>query len=189
MRVLRLPADSARGGQGVPPLGVKRTSRPNGLRVRGSPTTRLMLRGLPVVTLSAQRTKPVPRVRIVRTLSDQLPSAQREVIRHGRRTTAQHAPGMRVQVALAHALPPGPVAPFRRRPAQPVRLALMLSAAATRAGQLRAPGDTARGVGSTWHGGSPPGGGYQPFRPMKSPCAMPSGWPPTRRHITVGHPL
>ena len=147
-----LPADLEREERGVPPWS-SRGLCPKWLRIRGSPTTRLAFRGLAVVTLRAQRTETARRVRIGDPLRHQLTPRQGEVVSDRRRATAQQTPRVPVQVRLTSALPPRGVAPLRARPALLLGLAAVILAATTTGGQLGAPGDRARGAGSSGHEG------------------------------------
>lgn len=151
MRVFCLPADLEREGRGVPPWSGCALC-PNWLRIRRCPTARLPFRGLSVVTLRAQRTEPVERVRLGHPLRHQLTPRQGEVVSDRCHATAQQTPRVAVQVRLTRALPTGRVAPLCTRPALLLGLASVSLTAAT-SGQLGAPGDRTRGAGLTRHGG------------------------------------
>lgn len=142
-KVFCLPADLQREGTGVPPWS-GRALCPNWLRICRSPTARLPLRGLPVVTLRAQRTQTVERVRLGDPLRHQLTPGQGEVVGDHGRATARQTPRIPVQVRLTDALPPCGVAPLCARTALLLGLAPMLGTAPAR-GQLGAPGCRARG--------------------------------------------
>lgn len=137
------PCRSFAGGRGGHPPGWLRTAR---LHTLGSPPARLVLRGLPVVARRAQRTQTRPRIRIGHTPSNQRTTRLWEAVGDGRRLAAQHAPPMRVQVALADAPPLDPVALGCGRAALLLCVLGALGAASAR-GQFRAAGYRARGRG------------------------------------------
>lgn len=184
MRVFCLPADLEREERGVPPWSGCALC-PNWLRIRGSPTARLPLRGLAVVTLRAQRTEPVERVRLGDPLRHQLTPRLGEVVSDRRCTPAQQTPRVPVQVRLTDALPPCGVAPFVGRTALLLGLAPMLGTAPAR-GQFGAPGYRARGAGLTRHGGHQHQGRGCPrpwSRPARCGAVQQPQQPPQRRAV------
>lgn len=120
-------------------------TRPNSLQVT-MPTTRLTARGGLVVTRLAQRPEVFVRVRVRHAGRDELPPAQRVVVRHGGRSAAQQAPGAVSEVdEAAVAPPPGGVDVDVRRSLRlascrhmPAASALATSVSATRTARRRA---------------------------------------------------
>lgn len=114
------------------------------------------------------------RIRIRLVLSDQLASAQGEMVGDVRRLPAENTPRVRVQVRAPDALPTGCVdGPATRRTVR-VRFPGVLRAATTTGGQLGAPGDRARGAGSAGHGGNLHWDAEKPRR--GSPGLLPVGF-------------